>query len=69
MRKRLIYTELVSLHKDPSIFDTYCTVSNLPLLGKFMKKLVRQQLQRILEEIEYLDPFHTSDLAIFIDVF
>lgn len=38
--------------------DNVPSVSNLLCLEKLIEKMVSQQLQRILEEIDYLDPFY-----------
>lgn len=49
------------LHKKPSldsiILDNFCPVSNLPFLGKVVDKVVVKQLQRTLDEADYLDLF------------
>lgn len=51
----------ITLLKKPSlgttILDNFWLVSNLPLWGKMIEKVVAQQLQSILEEANYLDPF------------
>lgn len=35
--------------------DSFCPISNLPFLEKLAEKM--WQLQRILDEVDYLDPF------------
>lgn len=40
---------------NPTKLDSFCPVSNLPFLGKLAEKV--WQLQRILDEVDYLDPF------------
>lgn len=41
---------------DPTPMDSFHPVSNL--LGKVTKKVVVLQVQRILYEMDYLEPFH-----------
>lgn len=38
---------------DPTILDNFLPVSNLPLLGKMVEKLIWLQFQRTLEEADY----------------
>lgn len=40
-----------------SLIDNYWPVSNLPFLDKVIKLVVTSQLQRVLEEADYLDSF------------
>ncbi|XP_053138881.1 uncharacterized protein LOC128339283, partial [Hemicordylus capensis] len=45
---------------DPSELSNYRPVSNLPWLGKVIERVVASQLQAVLEETDYLDPFQTG---------
>lgn len=42
---------------DPTILDDFNPVSNIVFGAKVIEKLVVQQLQKILDKVEYLDPF------------
>lgn len=45
---------------NPSILDNYQPVSNLPFQGKVVKQVVVSQLQRALDEANYLNSFHSG---------
>lgn len=41
----------------PTSLDNFLPGSNLPFLKRFVEKMVECQLQRTLNEVDYLDPF------------
>lgn len=45
---------------DSTILDNFCPDSHFPYLGKVVEKVVALQMQRILDETDYLDPFQSS---------
>nr|GFC52549.1 hypothetical protein [Tanacetum cinerariifolium] len=45
---------------DPTILNNFRPVSNIPFLGKVIERVVASQLQRVLEEADYLDPFQSG---------
>ncbi|XP_061463050.1 uncharacterized protein LOC133375459 [Rhineura floridana] len=42
---------------DPEDFNSYRPVANVPFLGKILERVVADQLQALLDETDYLDPF------------
>lgn len=42
---------------DPTVLDNFYPVLHLPILGKAVETVVELQLQRIMNEMDYLDPF------------
>lgn len=49
---------------NPIIQDNYCPVSSVTSLGKVLEHMVASQLQRFLDETDYLNPFLASCLVI-----
>lgn len=45
---------------DPTTLDSFCPVFNLPFWGKMFEKITAQQLQRVLAEADYRDPFQSG---------
>ena len=45
---------------DPRDLNNYRQVSNLPFLGKAIERVVAHQLQAVLDDTDFLDPFQTS---------
>lgn len=45
---------------DPIILDNFCPISNLPFWGKMFEKITAPQLQRVLAEADYRDPFQSG---------
>lgn len=45
---------------DPNCLDNFHLVCHLPFLGKMVEKVVAWQLQRILDEMDYLEPFQSG---------
>ena len=45
---------------DPTNLNNFRPVSNIPFLGKVIERVVATQLQRVLEEADYLDPFQSG---------
>uniref|UniRef100_A0A8D0DWT2 Reverse transcriptase domain-containing protein n=1 Tax=Salvator merianae TaxID=96440 RepID=A0A8D0DWT2_SALMN len=45
---------------DPTVLNNYCPVSNLPFIGKVVEKVVAFQLQRSLDEADYLGPWQSG---------
>lgn len=52
----MVYSLLKKPQLDPTVMDNFHPVSNL--LGKDAEKMIVQQIQRILNEMDYLKPFH-----------
>lgn len=42
---------------EPTILDNFCPICHLSFWGKVAEKMVALQLQRILKEMNSLDPF------------
>lgn len=42
---------------DPTIWDVFCLVSNLPFWGKVVEKVAVHQFKRTLDEADCLDLF------------
>ncbi|XP_061466651.1 uncharacterized protein LOC133377174 [Rhineura floridana] len=45
---------------DPENFNNYRPVANVPFLGKVLERVVADQLQTLLDETDYLDPFQSG---------
>ena len=45
---------------DPSLVANYRPVANLPYLGKVLEQVVAGQLQALLDEMDFLDPFQSG---------
>ncbi|KAF7249116.1 N-acetyltransferase 9, partial [Varanus komodoensis] len=45
---------------DPGIAANYRPVANIPFLGKVLERVVAGQLQALLDETDYLDPFQSG---------
>ncbi|KAF7234897.1 E3 ubiquitin-protein ligase TRIM21 [Varanus komodoensis] len=45
---------------DPEMATNYRPVANIPFLGKVLERVVAGQLQALLDEADYLDPFQSS---------
>ncbi|KAF7238180.1 Complement C1q-like protein 3 [Varanus komodoensis] len=45
---------------DPEMATNYRPVANIPFLGKVLERVVAGQLQALLNETDYLDPFQSS---------
>ncbi|KAF7250327.1 Microtubule-associated serine/threonine-protein kinase 4 [Varanus komodoensis] len=45
---------------DPEMAANYRLVANIPFLGKVLERVVAGQLQALLEETDYLDPFQSG---------
>lgn len=45
---------------DTILLDGFHPISNLPFLGKVAEKMVAQQLQSFLDEMNYLDPLQSG---------
>ena len=43
-----------------TVLDNYWPVSNIPVLGKALERVVASQLQGFLDETDYLDPFQSG---------
>lgn len=54
LKERVVHPLLKRPSLDTFHSGQYCPVSNLPFMGKAIKKLVGQQLQVILEKMGYL---------------
>ena len=45
---------------DPRLVVNYRPVANLPNLGKVLERVVARQLQALLDETDFLDPFQSG---------
>ncbi|KAF7246131.1 Transmembrane protein 68 [Varanus komodoensis] len=45
---------------DPEVATNYRPVANIPFLGKVLERVVAGQLQALLDETDYLDPFQSG---------
>ncbi|KAF7251055.1 Calcium uptake protein 2, mitochondrial [Varanus komodoensis] len=45
---------------DPEVAASYRPVANIPFLGKVLEQVVVGQLQALLDETDYLDPFQSG---------
>ena len=60
LKEAVIRLLLKKPSQDPSVLDNYWPVSNISFLGKVLEHVVVSQLQRFLEEVDYLDQFQSG---------
>lgn len=60
LKEVLVHPLLKKPLRDPITMNNFHLVSNLPFLRKVVEKEVAQQLQWILDEVDYPDPFQTG---------
>ncbi|KAF7245344.1 hypothetical protein EYD10_08460 [Varanus komodoensis] len=59
-REAVIRPVLKKASLDPEMATNYRPVANIPFLGKVLERVVAGQLQALLEETDYLDPFQSG---------
>uniref|UniRef100_A0A670IIH6 Reverse transcriptase domain-containing protein n=1 Tax=Podarcis muralis TaxID=64176 RepID=A0A670IIH6_PODMU len=60
LKEAVIKPLLKKTSLDPAIMANYRPVSNLPFLGKVTERVVAEQLQARLEDVDHLDPFQSG---------
>ncbi|KAF7251184.1 Brother of CDO [Varanus komodoensis] len=59
LKEAVIRPVLKKASLDPEVATSYRLVANIPLLGKMLEWVVAGQLQVLLDETDYLDPFQS----------
>ncbi|KAF7254640.1 putative RNA-directed DNA polymerase from transposon BS [Varanus komodoensis] len=59
-REAVIRPVLKKASLDPEMATNYRPVANIPFLGKVLEQVVAGQLQALLDETDYLDPFQSG---------
>ncbi|KAF7241729.1 putative RNA-directed DNA polymerase from transposon BS [Varanus komodoensis] len=60
LKEAVIRPVLKKASLDPEMATNYRPVANIPFLGKVLERVVAGQLQALLEETDYLDPFQSG---------
>ncbi|KAF7252305.1 hypothetical protein EYD10_02240, partial [Varanus komodoensis] len=60
LKEAVVRLVLKKASLDPEMATNYRPVANIPFLGKVLERVVAGQLQTLLDETDYLDPFHSS---------
>lgn len=55
--KKVGMQPLLKRSLDPEVYENYCPVSNIPILGKVFQRGLAKQLQVCLEGADYLNSF------------
>ncbi|KAF7249282.1 Peroxisome proliferator-activated receptor gamma coactivator 1-beta [Varanus komodoensis] len=60
LKEAVIRPVLKKASLDPEMATNYRTMANIPFLGKVLERVVAGQLQALLDETDYLDPFQSG---------
>ncbi|KAF7246017.1 putative RNA-directed DNA polymerase from transposon BS [Varanus komodoensis] len=60
LKEALVRPVLKKAFLDPEVATNYRPVANIPFLGKVLERVVAGQLQALLDETDYLDPFQSG---------
>uniref|UniRef100_A0A8D2J9Z0 Reverse transcriptase domain-containing protein n=1 Tax=Varanus komodoensis TaxID=61221 RepID=A0A8D2J9Z0_VARKO len=60
LKEAVIRPVLKKASLDPEMATNYRPVANIPFLGKVLERVVAEQLQALLDETDYLDPFQSG---------
>ncbi|KAF7239088.1 Sodium-dependent phosphate transporter 2 [Varanus komodoensis] len=60
LKEAVIRPVLKKASLDPEMATNYRPVANIPFLGKLLERVVAGQLQALLDETDYLDPFQSG---------
>ncbi|KAF7251034.1 putative RNA-directed DNA polymerase from transposon BS [Varanus komodoensis] len=60
LKEAVVRPVLKKASLDPEMATNYRPVANIPFLGKVLERVVGGQLQALLDETDYLDPFQSS---------
>uniref|UniRef100_A0A8D2Q0S4 Reverse transcriptase domain-containing protein n=1 Tax=Varanus komodoensis TaxID=61221 RepID=A0A8D2Q0S4_VARKO len=60
LKEAVVQPVLKKASLDPEMATNYRPVANIPFLGKVLERVVAGQLQALLDETDYLDPFQSS---------
>ncbi|KAF7246415.1 Serine/threonine-protein kinase RIO3 [Varanus komodoensis] len=60
LKEAVVRPVLKKASLDPEMATTYRPVANIPFLGKVLERVVAGQLQALLDETDYLDPFQSG---------
>uniref|UniRef100_A0A8D2LLU3 Reverse transcriptase domain-containing protein n=1 Tax=Varanus komodoensis TaxID=61221 RepID=A0A8D2LLU3_VARKO len=60
LKERVVQPVLKKESLDPEVVAYYRPVANIPFLGKVLERVVVGQLQALLDETDYLDPFQSG---------
>ncbi|KAF7247339.1 Protein FRA10AC1 [Varanus komodoensis] len=60
LKEEVIRPVLKKASLDPEMATNYRPVANIPFLGKVLERVVAGQLQALLDETDYLDPFQSG---------
>ncbi|KAF7238948.1 N-terminal EF-hand calcium-binding protein 3 [Varanus komodoensis] len=60
LKEVVIRPVLKKVSLDPEMATNYRPVANIPFLGKVLERVVAGQLQALLDETDYLDPFQSG---------
>ncbi|KAF7251291.1 Dystrophin, partial [Varanus komodoensis] len=59
LKEAVVWPVLKKASLDPEVATNYRPVANIPFLGKVLERVVAGQLQALLDETDYLDPFQS----------
>ena len=65
LEEAVIWPLLKKPNLDPRLVVNYQPVANLPYLGKVLEWVVAGQLQVLLDETDFLDPFQSGFRSVF----
>ncbi|KAF7251092.1 putative RNA-directed DNA polymerase from transposon BS [Varanus komodoensis] len=60
LKEAVVRPVLKKASLDPEMADNYRPVANIPFLGTVLERVVAGQLQALLDETDYLDPFQSG---------
>ncbi|KAF7250183.1 putative RNA-directed DNA polymerase from transposon BS [Varanus komodoensis] len=60
LKEAVVQPVLKKASLDPEMATNYRPVANIPFLGKVLERVVAGQLQALLDETDYLDPFQSG---------
>ncbi|KAF7244332.1 hypothetical protein EYD10_09255 [Varanus komodoensis] len=60
LKEAVVQLVLKKASLDPEMATNYRPVANIPFLGKVLERVVAGQLQALLDETDYLDPFQSG---------
>ncbi|KAF7235057.1 hypothetical protein EYD10_18093, partial [Varanus komodoensis] len=60
LKEAIVRPVLKKASLDPEMATNYRPVANIPFLGKVLERVVTGQLQALLDETDYLDPFQSG---------
>ncbi|KAF7253476.1 RNA-directed DNA polymerase from mobile element jockey [Varanus komodoensis] len=60
LKEEVVRPVLKKTSLDPKVAANYRRVANIPFLGKVLERVVAEQLQALLDETDYLDPFQSG---------